>query len=400
MHEHGGGRRRQQLVVGLLWHSVNSDNLGVGALTQSQIAIFEKIAGELGLSLRFLILGWSDTREPYATGDNIGVLPLRTRHFLPRSGGLFAAVRGCDLVCDIGAGDSFSDIYGLHRFAFQVLSKTIVLAAGRPLILAPQTVGPFRRPAAARIARVLMRRCRAVAVRDEQSLAWVNGACAATRTVLSTDVAFRLPYDSVRHDENRIHVGLNVSGLLFNGGYDRRNMFGLRMDYPALVRSLIARFCARDDCQLHLIGHVISDRQGIEDDQRVARLLAREFPGVVVAPGFRTPSEAKSYLAGMDFFCGSRMHACIAALSAGVPILPLAYSPKFQGLFGSLGYLHCADCRTDTTQTVIDKVMQAFEHRSELRIAVAAANRNAADRLLAYENVLRESLCAAALTSQ
>ena len=125
------GLRRRPLVVGLLWHSVNSDNLGVGALTQAHIAILEGIAGELGLAVQFVVLGWFDRREPYATGANIRAMRLRSRHFLPGTDGLFAAVRGCDLVCDIGAGDSFSDIYGLRRFAYLVMSKAIVLAAGR-----------------------------------------------------------------------------------------------------------------------------------------------------------------------------------------------------------------------------------------------------------------------------
>ena len=34
-------------------------------------------------------------------------------------------------------------------------------------------------------------------------------------------------------------VGLNVSGLLFNGGYTHNNMFGLQTDYKALVYELI-----------------------------------------------------------------------------------------------------------------------------------------------------------------
>src|SRR5690606_38493929 len=143
-----------------------------------------------------------------------------------------------------------------------------------------------------------------------------------------------------------VRVGLNVSGLLMAGGYDRGNMFGLRMDYPALVREIVGRFRAHPDgCELHLVAHVIPHGTdagealaGLEDDHRAARALAAEFPGVVVAPAFRTPSEAKSYIAGLDFFMGARMHSCIAAFSAGVPVVPMAYSRKFAGLFGSLGY--------------------------------------------------------------
>ena len=39
---------KSDLTIGLLWHSAVSDNLGVGALTVSQIAIVEKVAAEIG----------------------------------------------------------------------------------------------------------------------------------------------------------------------------------------------------------------------------------------------------------------------------------------------------------------------------------------------------------------
>lgn len=384
-------------VVGLLWHSVNSDNLGIGALTQSQIAIIEGIAEELGLSPRFEVLGWLDRREPYVRGPNVHPLPLKVGHFVSYSDGLYAAARRCDFVCDIGGGDSFTDIYGFKRFAFLAWSKIIVLSAQRPLVLSPQTIGPFTRPGTRRVARELMRRCRAVVLRDDLSLPSLDGLHHATRVIAATDVAFRLPYDPPLPRYGSVRVGLNVSGLLFNGGYNRRNMFGLSVDYPALIQSLLRLFTEIvPDCQVHLVCHVITDEHEIEDDYRVARLLARSFPTAVLAPRFRSPSEAKSYIAGMDFFCGSRMHACIAALSSGVPILPLAYSRKFSGVFGALGYMHIANCQNETHDTIVEKVIDAFVNREKLRAAAATANARAAERLSAYEDLLRECLMSAA----
>ena len=60
------------------------------------------------------------------------------------------------------------------------------------------------------------------------------------------------------------------------------------------------------------------------DPNRLTQLAARAsglgyaIPGTVLAPRFSTPSEAKTYIAGLDFFMGARMHACIAAFSSGV----------------------------------------------------------------------------------
>ena len=60
--------------------------------------------------------------------------------------GVRAALGRQDCVVDIGAGDSFAEIYGLKRFLFLWLTKVYALMQGRPLLLAPQTIGPFTKP--------------------------------------------------------------------------------------------------------------------------------------------------------------------------------------------------------------------------------------------------------------
>ena len=144
-------------------------------------------------------------------------------------------------------------------------------------------------------------------------------------------------------------------------------MFALAADYPAFVRGLLRHFSALPGCQVHLIGHVISDTTAVEDDYRVAKQLAAEFAGTIVAPRFANPSQAKSYIATMDFFCGSRMHACIAAFSSGVPVIPVAYSRKFAGLFGSLGYTELADCKIQAADEIVSAVVDAFDRSEALK---------------------------------
>ena len=56
---------RRTVSIGLLWHSVNSDNLGVGALTASHIAVIDEVALELGITVRYKVLGWHDSRPSY-----------------------------------------------------------------------------------------------------------------------------------------------------------------------------------------------------------------------------------------------------------------------------------------------------------------------------------------------
>jgi len=197
----------------------------------------------------------------------------------------------------------------------------------------------------------------------------------------ATDVAIRLPYDPASYSRNeRVRIGLNVSGLLFNGGYTQNNMFNLKADYPTVVRRII-RELLEDESQpeIHLIGHVNAREMPVEDDHRICDALASEFPDTKLAPRFESPSDAKSYISSMDFFAGARMHACIAAFSSGVPVVPMAYSRKFEGLFGTLGYERTTDCRSETEEKIVAAVLSGYRNRKllheEVKQTLAIADR-------------------------
>ncbi len=187
-----------------------------------------------------------------------------------------------------------------------------------------------------------------------------------------------------------VRIGINVSGLLMDGGYTRDNMFGLQMDYPQLMRDIARHFTDHPDgCELHLVPHVISwERGALEDDYAASVKLAEDFPGAIVAPPFASPSEAKSYIASMDFFMGARMHACIAAFSSGIPVVPMAYSRKFAGLFGALGYDETVDCTTQGAEDIKARIFGAYERRESMARAQQAALAIGLERLERYETAL------------
>lgn len=377
------------LTIGLLWHSANSDNLGVGALTASNIAIIETLCAPLGLEPRFKVLGWRDPGPCYIEGDNVEVVSLRTRDLVMPSK-LHSAIRACDLVIDISAGDSFADIYGAGRINKNFLGKLAVLLAGKPLIFGPQTIGPFKARWAHVVASLFMKRAALVTTRDRLSSEFIAPLQLGDKAIESTDVAMRLPYDASAYPKGgRPSIGLNVSGLLFNGGYTGKNMFDLKADYPSVVRKIV-RALLEDDSkpEIHFVGHVNSDILPVEDDFRVAEALSQEFTGTVLAPRFKSPSDAKSYISSLDFFAGARMHACIAAFSSGVPVVPMAYSRKFEGLFGTLGYARTTDCRTESEEQIVASVVSGYRDRAVLKAEVQDAFAKADARLKTYQDRL------------
>ncbi len=335
----GGSADAGVLRVGLLWHSANSGNLGVGALTVANIALAREAAASVGLTPRFTIMGMRDAGASFIAAPDVAVHGIDTRDLLS-PGGSWATIGEQDCLIDIGLGDSFADIYGPRRFFFLWGTKMQAILRRRPLLLSPQTIGPFTREPYRMMARAALEGADQVFARDTLSLEALRSLAPAARAQLSVDVAFALPFETqaAMRGGPRTRVGVNVSGLLFDEAQSGANRFGLDVNYADLMRRFIGDLAADPAFEVHLIRHVTAPPGAPDNDGPVAGSLAEAFPNVVLAPIFDGPSAAKSYISGLDFLAAGRMHACIAAFSSGVPVIPVAYSRKFSGLFGMLGY--------------------------------------------------------------
>lgn len=391
------GAALPRCTIGLLWHSIGHGNLGVDALTRSHIAILQAAADRAGIAPDFVLLEGTASYAMQAAPANVRKAPrLRLKEVALGRSGFLKAMRACDVVLDISEGDSFADIYGLLRFFLQFGTKTAAVLYGKRLVLAPQTIGPFERGWTRVLARGLLRRCAHVYARDALTLSVVRDLGLARNVGEAIDVAFRLPFTPPsREAGGPIRVGMNVSGLLFNQGYTGKNEFGMTLDYAALTRRLIEHFRAMPGVEIWLVPHVdVANRQSPDTDVPVSETLAGEYPGVHVAGPFATSIEAKTFIAGLDFMTAGRMHASIAAFSASVPVVPIAYSRKFNGLFGTLGYPHYVDGRAQSAEDAFARIRDAFDQRDALRATIADGLTLARTRLAAYEDFLVSYLTA------
>ena len=384
--------KSRQLTVALPWHSLGHGNLGVDALTRANIAIVRAAAARIGCDVAMVTLcsmgSLPDASVP--EGVTIGPNP-RIKPLLAGKSEYLAVLKGCDAVLDIGEGDSWADIYGAQRFAFHAGTKMAAIALGKPLILAPQTIGPFDNAFSRNVARRVMNRARAVFTRDALSTQYVAAQNLKCETAEFIDVAFRLPFDEQAKAGDRVRAGLNVSGLLYNGGYSGRNEFGLSLDYVEFTHLLIEGLLERG-AEVHLVPHVIGETGGNDNDSAIVPQLQARYPGLRVPDAFADASAAKSFMSGLDFVAGGRMHACIGAFSSGTPVVPIAYSRKFNGLFGTLGYSHFVDGKVADTRSAVAQVLAGFDNRQQLAADIKPGLALAARRLDAYEAGLADIL--------
>lgn len=274
-----------------------------------------------------------------------------------------------DYIFDIGQGDSFADIYGKSRFDWIFAQYKLGKKYNKPYCILPQTIGPFDNPKIRIQAIKGINWAKCVMVRDKQSADFVKELIPSCKVNEVIDVAFFLPYKKETFDSSFIHVGINVSALLWHGGYTRNNQFGLKCNYQELIRKIIKYFLSMDGVKVHLIPHVVSGERGIENDYAVSYDLYEEFdhPNLILAPLFLDPVIAKGYIAGMDFFMGARMHSTIAAFSSGVPVVPMAYSRKFNGLFNdTLQYPYIVDMKSELLDESLATIKTEFSNRVSL----------------------------------
>jgi len=330
--------------------------------------------------LRYQRLSGIVSRRLYRT-DNLRVIGMAVR-----LGGLGNRVAqrilAADAIWDASGGDSFTDLYGASRFAAVLLPKRIALSARRPLLLLPQTYGPFRDEQRKGQAKAVVCRARAAWARDRYSFEvlqdLLGSAFDPDRHRLGVDLAFGLPAVEPSGSswfgttnwllEHPTAVGLNVSGLLYHGGLHAQEQYGLKADYRELVEQVAIRLLEQGVPKLLLVPHVVTSVGHYESDsdacEAVLRRLAPWGGRVRVAPTTMDPTQVKWMIAQLDWFCGTRMHSAIAALSSGVPAAAIAYSDKTRGVFETCDLEdQVIDPRILSTADAVAAVCRSFENR-------------------------------------
>ncbi len=381
-------------------------NLGVDALRLSllagiarrvespQVTVFDFSSGTragharvAGRDLTYSLCGAVNTRRIYRRES---LWQIRTAG---RLGGLgneaIRAIREADAVLDITGGDSFTDLYGRRRFRLVTLQKIIALEQRCPVILLPQTIGPFEGVTRWTLARRILRSVDSVWARGQASFRTLQQLLGEdfdeNRHHCGVDLAFGLETREPEHplpgpaaawlSGNAIEplVGFNVSGLISNHAAEARRRYGLRADYRRAVIRFMERVLRETDANILLVPHVFSRPGHKEHDPDACDAVATAVKRlhdhrVTVVPEGYDAGETKWIISRTDWFCGSRLHSTIAALSAGVPTATAAYSVKARGVFETCEQdRHVADLRELDTDDVVDRLWRSFSSRQETR---------------------------------
>jgi polysaccharide pyruvyl transferase WcaK-like protein len=397
--------------LALFGASPETGNQGVNALCWSTI---ENIAGRSPVDFRVFSYG-ANASQSVVPGSSPPVSfrlqgisagrrvwranHLRRAEYAARVGwtrnSIVREIRDADVVLDVSGGDSFTDLYGASRFNDIVGPKNLARTLGTRLVLLPQTYGPFANRRNQSIARELIADSTLAYARDRDSYERLQAILGhrfdPDRHRLGVDVAFGLrarrpialepDLQRALTGSSRPLIGLNISGLLANRSSEARQRFSLASDYGQMVKELVGRLLETTDAHLILVPHVQAPVGHYESDLEACLNVLEALPDKLRATANERitliresfdATELKWIIGRMDWFCGSRMHSTIAALSSGVVACALAYSLKTRGVFASCGLEDAAvDLRHLTAEDAIEQVLRTWRNRQAMSATLA-----------------------------
>ncbi len=385
----------------------DTGNLGVSALCYSTVSKLKSLLPDLGVNIvdyghgvrdeaytlndgvRLNLMGAKSSRRYYQS-SNYTNIRFCTR-FLPFLTKEAKRIRSAAAIMDISGGDSFTDLYGTYRFKNIICPKLIALENDIPLVLLPQTYGPFEKGESRRIAEEIVCAATMAFARDRYSFDILKDLLGdkfdPERHQQAVDVAFILPKSSdqtlehkqllPKKESGKELFGFNVSGLVLNNPGEARKQFGLKLDYKKAVVETLELVLANSDGNVCLIPHVLAPVGHYESDAQACEIIRSSInqkyvERVSVLQGEYDQCDIKGVIAHCDWFCGTRMHATIAALSSQVPTAAIAYSGKFKGVFESAGQGDASfDARSLSTERLTEGLIGSWHNRQQVREALA-----------------------------
>lgn len=247
-----------------------------------------------------------------------------------------------DLVCSVG-GTYLVENYWLGPMLFDF---GVVRRLGVPYVLLTQSMGPFTKRHVRRAVRRIVEEAELVLLRDEASRRHVDELGTRGAEVrVGADLAFALAdaetlqaaKESLWPKRPRVAVSVR-EWPYFETVSAEEGMARYRASIAATVEHLVRSHGA----EVVFVSTCQGNPEYRYDDAAVAAAIVEALPDdvrahVSVDAAYHRPEALVDLLGGFDLVVATRMHVAILGLSAGVPVLPIAYEFKTQALFERLG---------------------------------------------------------------
>ena len=336
--------------------NLNDSNRGTAALAYGSLSFLTK-EGFLDENNQVLVIwpygnpfkltNFVDREESISQGNRTYKITYRSiwkfEYFLLRHGiiipfsKLNKLLRKVKLFAAINCGDGFSDIYGTKIFNERLYDTFAAIKKNIPLIILPQTLGPFANLNNYTKAKQILSYAKQIYVRDNKFISNLDEI--GVQYIETKDLSYYMLPEPFDIDIKDGAIGINISGLAYFNNFGP--LAGQFANYPLLIKEIV-RYFQEKNKYIYLISHSYDYVSPcINNDDLIAsrdfyKNLKNKHNIFLVDKNLSSP-KTKYLISKMAFFVGTRMHANFAAIYTNVPLFGLAYSYKFQGAFEANG---------------------------------------------------------------
>lgn len=293
-------------------------------------------------------------------------------------------VRMCDLVLDI-PGDTSNDVNLYSQITRFLLSKLF----GKKFVVYAVSSGPFKYGITRLIANYYYRAVDFLVVREALTKRCLE-RLGVRKIMLTADLAFLLKKADVK-DVFRKREGLGTIkpfiGISVKHNYERTD------SYCRLIQEIAEYITSEIGTNVFFIPHE-------DDDKTFSKRIFEEIQNskTYVLEGDFLPDELKTIIGESEFFIGSRIHACIAAISLGIPTMAIIprNDHRVAGLMKLFSMNEFIFSPKDSPSKLLPFLGKAFEKREETKKRIAGrlefVNRLSLKNALIIKDILQGKL--------
>jgi polysaccharide pyruvyl transferase WcaK-like protein len=303
-------------------------------------------------------------------------------YYLPRNFGIkINNIYGeYDIVLDLNS-DSLNEYYGVTFPLFTLFQLMLVLLCGKPVIVCPSSIGPFKNGLLKQFASFVLSKMHLIIVRDETSRDYLhNMGLSSAKVQFTADLAFLLEpittkeakalleTEEIEIDKgNKLLIGVAPSQEIYRyfSSKTKDKYIDKYRKYVKLMAEISDFIIERFDATVIFIPH-FDTPEFSKNDRIVCRKIYQEVKNkhrAKLIQGNYRADEIKGIIKLCDMFIGCRMHSAIASMSSGVPTLVLAYGHKFHGILGKMmGQEACIVNADSDFESVLSLLKQKVEY--------------------------------------
>jgi polysaccharide pyruvyl transferase WcaK-like protein len=251
--------------------------------------------------------------------------------------------------------------------ATRTLDVMVARFFNRPVIMFPNSLGPFRTFVGNFLSKLSLNSCECILIRDPVSFEIVNRLKVNTTKILTYDTALLFSQNERTRLGNLKRPVVGVCAGIYSHSLSKEEAERYILAHADALDVAIEKYGFFVVFLPHYVGEFNNDDLFVSH-QILDKMKNKDNTRIILA---KNVSEFKNYLDQMDMVISSKMHPAILACTGYVPTLCIAYDHKQTAFYSNLG-MHdfVLNIRRVTFEMLSAKIAWAWAHKTSFQEAL------------------------------